>query len=64
MANDTTSGRQGRLLLGLGLAAGVLGGLMVLRRRTAPSRPSIRCEYKCPLEGPAAIRIYAPATMA
>ncbi len=41
MANDTRSGPQGRLLLGLGLAAGVLGGLTVLRRRTAPSRPSI-----------------------
>ena len=41
MANNTTPGPQGRLLLGLGLAAGVLGGLTVLRRRTAQSRPSI-----------------------
>jgi len=60
MANDTTSGPQERLLLGLGLAAGVQGDLTVLRRLTSRSRPSIRCEYKCPLEGPAAIRIYAP----
>jgi hypothetical protein len=61
MANDNTPGPQGRLLLGLGLAAGELGGLTLLRRRTARRRLSIRCEYKCPLENPAAIRIYAPA---
>jgi short-subunit dehydrogenase len=43
MANDNTPGPQGRLLLGLGLAAGVLGGVTLLRRRTAQRRPSILC---------------------
>jgi len=41
MANDNILGLQGRLLLGLGLAVGALGGLTLLRRRTAGSRPSI-----------------------
>jgi len=41
MANDNPPGPQGRLLLGLGLAAGVLGGLTVLRRHAAQRRPSM-----------------------
>ena len=41
MAHDNPPAPQRRLLLGLGLAAGVLGGLAVLRRRTVQSGPSI-----------------------
>lgn len=41
MANDNTPGQKGRLLLGLGLAAGILGSLTILRRRSTIKQTSI-----------------------
>ena len=40
MEKDNTPGPKGRLMLGLGLAAGLLAGWTVLRRRRAIHRPS------------------------
>ena len=43
MARDNTPDRKGRLLLGLGLAAGILGSVTLLRRRSTISRTSVLC---------------------